>query len=217
MVKKKLIVWGATGQAHVLDEILRSKFEVIAFFDKNQIASPVHGVPLYVGFEGFEQWAQQNIKIINEVSFIVAIGGDKGKDRIATHDFLISRALKPISAIHPTAFLAYNAKTSEGLQVLANSTVCVKVRLGKSVIINTGASVDHESIIGDGVHIGPGAKLAGCVNIGDFSFIGTGVVILPRVIIGNNTIIGAGSVVTKDIPDNVVAYGNPCKVIRYNK
>lgn len=55
------------------------------------------------------------------------------------------------------------------------------------------------------------------VHIGDNVWIGGGVVILPGVHIGNNVVIGAGSVVTKDIPDNTVACGNPCRVIRENK
>ncbi|SIS52130.1 maltose O-acetyltransferase [Zobellia uliginosa] len=52
------------------------------------------------------------------------------------------------------------------------------------------------------------------VMIGDNVWIGGNSVIFPGVTIGNNVTIGAGSVVTKDIPDNVLAYGNPCKVIR---
>lgn len=55
------------------------------------------------------------------------------------------------------------------------------------------------------------------VVIGNNVWIGGGVIILPGVTIGDNVVIGAGSVVTKDIPDNVVAYGNPCKVMRVNK
>lgn len=55
------------------------------------------------------------------------------------------------------------------------------------------------------------------VVIGDNVWIGGGSVILPGVKIGNNVVIGAGSVVTKDIPDNVVAFGNPCKVIKENR
>ena len=55
------------------------------------------------------------------------------------------------------------------------------------------------------------------VTIGDNVWIGGGVIILPGVTIGNNVVIGAGSVVTKDIPDNVIAYGNPCRIIRENR
>ena len=52
------------------------------------------------------------------------------------------------------------------------------------------------------------------INIGDNVWIGANVCILPGVTIGNNVVIGAGSVVNKDIPEGVIAAGNPCKVIR---
>ena len=59
-----------------------------------------------------------------------------------------------------------------------------------------------------------GKELAAPVNIGDNVWLGGGVIVCPGVKIGNNVTIGAGSVVTKDIPDNVVAVGNPCRVIK---
>ena len=52
------------------------------------------------------------------------------------------------------------------------------------------------------------------VRIGENAWLGAGVIVLPGVTIGDNSVIGAGSVVTKDIPANVVAVGNPCRVIR---
>lgn len=52
------------------------------------------------------------------------------------------------------------------------------------------------------------------VHIGENCWIGAGAILLPGVTIGDNTVIGAGSVVTKDIPANVVAVGNPCRVLR---
>ena len=55
------------------------------------------------------------------------------------------------------------------------------------------------------------------VTIGNHVWIGGGAIIMPGVTIGDNVVIGAGSVVTKDIPSNTIAYGNPCKVIRENK
>lgn len=59
-----------------------------------------------------------------------------------------------------------------------------------------------------------GLELAAPVRIGNNVWIGGGVIICPGVTIGDNTTIGAGSVVTKDIPANVLAVGNPCRVIR---
>jgi len=52
------------------------------------------------------------------------------------------------------------------------------------------------------------------VSIGDNVWIGGNTVIMPGITIGNNVTIGAGAVVTKDLPDNVLAYGNPCEVIK---
>ena len=55
------------------------------------------------------------------------------------------------------------------------------------------------------------------IIIGNNVWIGGGAIVLPGVTIGDDVVIGAGSVVTKDIPDNVIAYGNPCRVVKENK
>ena len=52
------------------------------------------------------------------------------------------------------------------------------------------------------------------VKIGRNCWIGAGVIIVPGITIGDNVVVGAGSIVTKDLPDNVVAVGNPCRVLR---
>jgi len=97
-----------------------------------------------------------------------------------------------------------------------------------NLVILDGAKV----IFGDNVFIAPncgfytaghpievekrnqGIEYAKPITIGDNVWIGGNVVVLPGVSIGNNSVIGAGSVVTKDIPDNVIAVGNPCKVLK---
>ena len=68
--------------------------------------------------------------------------------------------------------------------------------------------MDVKSRVDEGVEFGTP------ITIGDNAWIGAGVIICPGVNIGKNSVIGAGSVVTKDIPDNVVAVGNPCRVLK---
>jgi maltose O-acetyltransferase len=52
------------------------------------------------------------------------------------------------------------------------------------------------------------------VRIGDDVWLGAGVIVCPGTTIGNGTVVGAGSIVTKDLPANVLAVGNPCRVVR---
>lgn len=111
---------------------------------------------------------------------------------------------------------------------------CKHVSLGNNVYANFNLTLvdDTYITIGDNTMIGPNVTLATAghpilpslrmkgyqfnvpINIGKNVWIGAGVIVLPGVNIGDNSVIGAGSVVTKDIPENVVAYGNPCKIIR---
>ena len=211
MDDNKLILWGATGQAVVIEEfIIKQGYKIVALFDKNtSLTTPFENIPLF----------HKEVDLFNfihgeRINYIVAIGGSNGAERLRVHDLLLASGLIPVTAIHPSAVIATNASIGEGNQLLINATIGSRVRTGKSVIVNTSASIDHECILEDGVHIGPGTTLAGCVHVGTCSFLGTGSVVLPRIKIGKHSIIGAGSIVTKDIPDNVIVYGNPAKVIK---
>jgi sugar O-acyltransferase (sialic acid O-acetyltransferase NeuD family) len=208
----RVIFWGATGQAKVLRECMRhNDWPLAALFENNDsIASPFPGVPLYVGMSGFEGWLSRQGDA-RRVGFLVAIGGSRGKDRVAIQDELALRGLVPLTAKHPTAFLAEDATIGAGCQLLAASCVCVEASLGRGCIVNTGASVDHECRLGDGVHVAPGARLAGCVEVGRYAMIGLGAVVLPRVRIGEGAVVGAGAVVTKDVPPGAVVVGNPAR------
>jgi len=211
---KKIIFWGATGQSLVLEEFLsKLGYQLIALFDNNSgVKSPFPKIPIYYGTKGFETWVKNNDT--SDLYCLVAIAGGNGKDRYELQQYLSSHNIEPITAIHPTAFVASSVKIGKGSQILANASVTARAVLGQAVIINTSASIDHECKLGIGVHVGPGAKIAGCVSIGDFSFVGTGAIIIPRINVGKNVIIGAGAVVTKDIPDNVVSFGNPARIIK---
>lgn len=108
------------------------------------------------------------------------------------------------------------------------------VHLGKNVYANFNLTLvdDTHIYIGDYTMLGPNVTIATAghpilpelrvqgyqynapVHIGKNCWIGAGAIILPGITIGDNVVIGAGSVVTKDIPSNVVAVGNPCKIMR---
>ncbi len=109
-----------------------------------------------------------------------------------------------------------------------------KIYFGKHFYANTGLTIldENKVIFGDDVFLGPhvsiytvghpisaevrnlGLEYSKPIKIGNSVWIGGNVVINPGVTIGDNVVIGSGSVITKDIPNHVVAAGNPCKVIR---
>lgn len=108
------------------------------------------------------------------------------------------------------------------------------VHFGKNVYANFNLTLvdDTHIYVGDFTMFGPNCVIATAahpilpefrekayqfnlpVRIGRNCWLGAGVIVLPGISIGDNSVIGAGSVVTKDIPSNVVAVGNPCKVLR---
>lgn len=108
------------------------------------------------------------------------------------------------------------------------------VHLGNNVYANFNLTLvdDVDIYIGNDCLFGPNAVIATAghpidpelrarvtqynaeVHIGNNVWLGAGVIVMPGVTIGDNSVIGAGSIVTKDIPSNVVAFGNPCKVFR---
>ena len=108
------------------------------------------------------------------------------------------------------------------------------VHLGSNVYANAGLKLvdDTHIYIGDCTMLGPNVVIATAghpidselrakglqynmpVHIGKNCWLGAGVIVMPGVTIGDNTVVGAGSVVTRDLPANVVAVGNPCRVLR---
>jgi len=86
----------------------------------------------------------------------------------------------------------------------------------RGVFIAHGSIIGHDCDIGEGTVISTNVTLNGHVEVGTYSFIASNTVIPPKIKIGSLTMIGMGSVVTKDVPDKVIAYGSPCRVIRDN-
>lgn len=110
----------------------------------------------------------------------------------------------------------YNIEIGENFYSNHNLIILdgAKVTFGDNVFIAPNCSFYTAGHPLDFKQRNKGLEYARPISIGDNVWIGGNVTILPGVTIGDNTTIGAGSVVTKDIPSNVLAAGNPCKVIR---
>ena len=211
--RQDLVLWGATGQAKVLNELIQdTAWRLVALVDNRAMRSPLPGIPLLLGTHGLDAWLSTRSTSAPRLAGAAAIGGDRGADRLQLMATLAERGIAIVTLVHRTAFVASDSVLAPGCQVLAHASICTHARLGRGVIVNTAASVDHDCVLGDGVHIAPGARLAGCINVGDRAFVGTGAVILPHLTIGAGAIIGAGAVVTTNVPEEVTVMGNPARI-----
>jgi maltose O-acetyltransferase len=120
--------------------------------------------------------------------------------------------------IEPSFWCDYGYNIEVGDNFYSNHNLvildCAKVTFGNYVFIGPNCSFYTASHPLDVKQRNQGLESAHPITVGDNVWFGGNVVVLPGVTIGNNSVIGAGSVVTKDIPDNVVAVGNPCRIIK---
>ncbi|MEX2216743.1 MAG: sugar O-acetyltransferase [Phycisphaeraceae bacterium] len=120
--------------------------------------------------------------------------------------------------IEPPFYCDYGSLIELGENVYFNFNCvildCSHVRIGSDVKCGPGVQMYGAYHPVDPAQRKAGQEFAGPITIGDNAWIGGGSIICPNVTIGPNSVIGAGSVVTRDIPANVVAVGNPCRVLR---
>ena len=210
VLPKEVIIWGAVGQVlltrHVVE--LRGSKVIAVFADDDKYKAPFSDVPFYCGWDQFESWIQD--KDTAPLGFSLSINMN-GKGRLAYHEKLVAKGLKPVTLIHPSAIIANDADIGEGSQIMAGVVIGPKAAIGKQCIVNSRVGIDHETVLEDGAEISPGATLCGMIRVGTCSWIAAGATVLPMIRIGENAVVGAGSVVNKDVPANTTVVGIPAK------
>jgi sugar O-acyltransferase (sialic acid O-acetyltransferase NeuD family) len=184
----------------------RTEFNVKAFSEDNskRVGELLNGVPI-IDTKEIEDWDRDSIKLI------CAIGDPIRRSLIERFK---NRGFEFCSVIHPSVISSQYVNVGEGSIICAGNILTTQVAIGKHVIVNLDCTIGHDVIIEDYCTISPGVHISGRVHIKQQTYIGTGSAIIERLNIGKNSVIGAGAVVTKDIPDNVVAVGMPAKVIK---
>ena len=116
--------------------------------------------------------------------------------------------------IHPTATVSAKADIGEGTSLNVGCIVAGFARIGRYVQINRAVNIGHHTVIENFVTIQPGANIAGNCHIGAQTYVGIGATVVDGVHVGSHCVVGAGAVVTKNIPDRVLVFGVPARIVK---
>lgn len=180
----------------------------------NQKDRMLAGLPYKAWLDGLSEARMANKIKIHEYNLMRPDEKEKRNELIRN---ILGNAGENIHVESPF-YCDYGKNIEVGNNFFANYN-CTILDVGKVVIGNNVMFAPNVSLFTAGHPIHPASRNSGYeygipITIGDNVWIGGNVVINPGITIGNNVVIGSGSVVTKNIPDNVIAVGNPCKIVR---
>jgi sugar O-acyltransferase (sialic acid O-acetyltransferase NeuD family) len=137
------------------------------------------------------------------------------------HAFDIIHGIKPdfvfVNTIHPSAHIGRDVEMGVGNVIMVASIINPGARIGNFCFVATAAHIEHDNIMQDFSSISAGSITGGKVEIGRYAAITLGVTVVDRLKIGENSVVGSGALVLENVPDNVLVYGSPAKVIRSRK
>ncbi len=211
--RKKIIVIGCGEHARMtIDNIKEQKmFDIFGLTTNSdsELGKRIDGYPVLCKDGDIKTLLKKNPVI---KGYILGVGNMKSRFAIYTW---LDKILEAVNVVHPMAIISKHAKIGQGNLIEAFTKIANGAKLGNHCIINSFSAVNHDQTIGDNVLIAGNVSMAG-KSIGSHTIIADGASIAFKKSVGTKCIIGDGSVVTKDIPDNVIAYGNPARIIRKN-
>lgn len=153
-------------------------------------------------------------KAYSECEFIIAIGNPRIRMRI--RDKMLQYGVPNFATlVDPSAVVDFTqVSVGEGSLICAGTTCTVEINIGAHVVINPSCSVAHEVVIRDFVTLAPKVAISGNVHIDSLAEIGTGSCIRQGLDLGAGSMLGMGSVLTKNIPESELFFGNPARYIK---
>lgn len=198
----RLIIVGAGGHGKVLaDMAMRNGYADICFLD-DTVTGEIMGLPV-IG-------ATDYIECLNDgkTDFVIGIGNNTLRKQIAE-----KYRVNWVSLIHPSAQIAWNVNIGNGTVVMANVVINSCALVGEHCIVNTGAIVEHDNVIGNYVHLSPNVTLGGTVCIHPLTHVGIGAIVKNNVEVCADCVIGAGAVVVGNIEQSGTYVGVPARKV----
>lgn len=212
-MSKNIILFGGGNQLQYSIDIIEkeNKFLIIGIIDSiAPIGKEIYGYKVI----GRQENIAYIIQDLDVYGGIITVGDNWSRKII--YDSIIKQvpAFNFVNAIHPSVILSNNVTIGKGVVAMAGCIFNTGANVGDFTFFATGAQIEHDCDIQDFASVSAGCVMGGHVKIGKYSAITLGVIIIDRVNIGENTVVGSGALVLTSLPDNVLAYGNPARVIK---
>lgn len=210
--RERLLIVGSSGHAKVVIDIAeRCGHEILGLVDDQRgcgertmdyaVVGTGQDVPALVGELG-------------ATAAFVAVGDNFARADVVRRLRAATPGLRFATLVHPAATVAREVLIGAGSVVMAGAVVNPGAAVGQFCILNTAASLDHDSRLGDHASLAPGVRIGGDVDIGPFAAVGIGASVAHRVRIGEHTVVGAGATVVSELAAYCVAFGVPARAVR---
>ncbi len=151
---------------------------------------------------------------IESTQFSICIGEPVHRARM--WERVKSKGYKVATLVHPEVDVPETTTIGEGCQIYRGCYIGSNAEIGDNTVLIL-AAIGHDNIVGKHCVLASRSTLTGKCSMGDESFLGAGSIVIQGVSIGKRSVVGMASAVFKDIPDDVIALGNPARVIRRNE
>ena len=201
-------IYGCGGAGRESKEIA----ELLGHWDELVFIDDAYSNDYYKGIKrrNYEEFHREFGK--SDAEIVISLGEPELKVKI--YERLKKDGFAFANLIHPTAIVSPSAQIGNGLILKPHSLISSDAVVGNNVSIEENGIVGHDSVIGDHCQISANVVVAGGCTVGCATYIGLSVPIKQGIKIGKNAVIGMGSVVVRDIPDNVIAMGNPARPMK---
>ena len=212
MSDKVLGIWGAGGLGREVLELAKiindrdKRWDGFVFIVDGAAVSEVNGVKV-IEYEDAK-------KKFDGLEVIIGIGEPAVREE--KFNLLKNDGIATPSLIHPDVHVPDTVKIGEGTVIQYGCFISSDITIGDNVFVQPQCNIGHDDELADGCIISGFGNLGGYVSIGKYTYIGLSVAVKERVNIGNYSIVGMGAIVYKDIPDEMIALGNPARPIAGN-
>ena len=201
-------IYGAGGAGREVKEIaeMTNQWEELVFIDDTKEVGEFKGIKR-MPFENFKTFY-----LPEDTEIIIALGEPQYK--ITLYNKVAEAGYSLANVIHPTAIINKSAIIGRGVIVKAGALVSSDAVVEDNVSLEEYSVIGHDTIIHTHAQISAFVVIAGHCEVGEGTYIGLSVPVKEKTKIGARTVVGMGSVVLRDLPENVIAIGNPARAMK---